>query len=378
MKALCEEDEGCEDASEVAFLDLMDSYYYSDDEHLVIDESACFPPSTDDDGDFPVLSYEDIVSNLPKQISLSNELTKVFFVNNAIESLDLSGNELTGDLDKYKELAFEVCIVHPNIKSINISNTYGVRDEERILKLFRISDTLLQLEHIDISYVQFSAPLYSPKRVFARHMWRTIAEHASKNMPNLRSVTTYGFPIKSGRDAIQIMSKGIAINANTTSVNGAEKILKRVPEDVAERSNLCNTWSNLVVDKKTHLSGYAVDDEFLDTVVPQYIKMDVTSSCLEEVNVVEFLTNVPVEVAILSFFPYFCNVGDRELTCKEVDVLYTLCHRIKKELLSDVTTRYSNQIELFVSLLSGDTAVELFEARPDLYKCCLSRGCLTL
>ncbi|KAK3874385.1 hypothetical protein Pcinc_020680 [Petrolisthes cinctipes] len=197
-------------------------------------------------------------------------------------------------------------------------------------------------------------------------------------MPNLRSVTAYGFPIKSGRDAIQIMSKGIAINANTTSVNGAENILKHVPGDVAERSNLCNTWSKLVVDKKTHLSGYAVDEEFLDTVVPQYIKMDVTSSCLEEVNVVEFLTNVPVEVAILSFFPYFCNVGDRELTRKEVDVLYTLCHRIKKELVSDVTTRYSNHIELFVSLLSGDTAVELFEARPDLYKCGLSRDCLTL
>ncbi|KAK3874386.1 hypothetical protein Pcinc_020681 [Petrolisthes cinctipes] len=171
MKVLCEEDEGYEDASEVAFLDLMDSYYDSEDKRLVIDESACFPPSTDDDNDFPVLSYEDIVSNLPEQISLSDELTKVFFDNNTIESLVLSGNELTGDLDKYKELAFEVCVVHPNIKSINISNTYGVRDEERILKLFRISDTLLQLEHIDISYVHFSAPLYSPNRVFARRLW---------------------------------------------------------------------------------------------------------------------------------------------------------------------------------------------------------------
>lgn len=269
------------------------------------------------------------------------------------EQLNLSGIY-------FDKAVFETIIntPHPNLRTLDVSNSNGIYDEECLLKLFKLVDSLPNLEHINISYVEFESPKYKSNMKFANELWKTLAKNALVNMPKLNRITAYGFPIKYPSHAIEIMNGGVGIEAITHTMNGAETILKAVEDsEIIQASNLCDTWSRLINRKSTLAvlnDGTCRNDMFLDSLVPLYIKVDVSS--LDGIGIEHYMGRVSTEEAIVTFFPYFCARGrqsNKKLDKVEKSVLYDLCERADKDLQKEKFEALSCEIEFLARTLFG-------------------------
>lgn len=270
-----------------------------------------------------------------------------------VEHLNLSGLNLRKVA--YSHIDSVISVYHNNLRTLDMSNAYGIYDEECLLNLFKLDNVLPHIEHIDISYVEFETPRYNSNKEFARVLWETLAENVLNKMPNLNRFTAYGFPIRHTRHAAKIVAGGVNIEANTYSVTGAENILKaREGAGSIGASNLCHTWSRLVNRRSTLAvldNGTCRNDMFLDSLVPPYIEVDVSSL---DNGSLHYLARVSTEEAIMAFFPYFWARGrdiGKVLNDTERGVLKNLCDRASTDLSEEKFRTLSCQIEFFACTL---------------------------
>lgn len=277
-----------------------------------------------------------------------------------IQSLVLSNCVITEDGDKKSsplQYQFLASNVHSNLVCIDLSNSYGVEDEEEILNLLKKDMT--KLEYLDISYIRFRNPKYPSKQAFANAFWQHVADHAIHRWPNLQTVTAYGYPLKSASNVRKMAQKLWNINATVLSARTARNMLKMMPEQTAKNSNLCDKWSDLIEPGKTQYTNtrgaqIPIDDEFISVLVPSYLDIDVGRIEGEVARSVEtILTNTPLDVSIVIAFPFFVAKSRQspQYTPEEVDLLVSLC---QKAFILGLDEKYAMQLELFLTELIKD------------------------
>ena len=295
--------------------------------------------SDDDDEENKLIIDEDNISF--EDLPLSDEMFKILKNQEIHQSLDLSDCVIR----EYQLLDMPMNLVH-----INLSNSYGVEDEETILCLLRMNMT--KMEYLDISYIQFRNPQYSSKQVFANTFWQYMADYTIYQWPNLQTITAYGYPLKNTTNALTIAQKVRNINATVLSARTALFMLKKMPEQTANASNLCNKWSGLICKTQyTNNTGGQVDDEFVSTLVPSFLNVDVDRIEGEVATSMNaLLMKTPLDVCITIAFPFFVAKSSScdENTPEEVQLLMTLCQEAFRLRLDE---KYAVQVELFLNIL---------------------------
>ena len=250
---------------------------------------------------------------------------------------------------------------HSNLVRIDLSNSFGVEDEEEILNLLKKDMT--ELEYLDISYIRFRNPKYLSKQVFANAFWKHVADHAIHRWPKLHTVTAYGYPLKSASNLRKMAQKLQNINATVLSARTARNMLKMMPEETAKNSNLCDKWSDLIRPGKTQYTNtngtLPVDDEFISVLVPSHLDIDVDHIEGEVARSVETIVNdAPLGVSIAIAFPFFVAKSRQspQYTLEEIELLGILCLKAFKFGLDE---KYAMQLELFLTeLIKDDKGIE--------------------
>lgn len=345
--------------------------YYMEGMEEVFDEDA-----------FPLLSgtfYESDIDRLVIDGFPDTDQAGRIEQRTEMEHLNLSGL----DLRKvgYDQPALVIAVYHPNLRTLDMSNAHGLENEECLLDIFRYGNILPHLEHIDISYVSFVKPRYASHGAFAGTLWRTLADNLLVNMSKLNRITAYGFPIRHSRHAAKIVAGGVEIEANTYSLKGAKTILKaREGSESIGASNLCHTWSRLINRRSTLAvlnDGTCRNKEFLDSLVPPYIEVDVSS--LDNTGSLHYLARVSTEEAVVAFFPYFCareRVESKRLDETEKRVLKNLCERAAKDLSPEKFESLSCRIELFAITLLADCQPSTVEDARRVFGAGFDRICV--
>lgn len=262
------------------------------------------------------------------------------------QHLDLSNSGENSS--QYYFLAF---IEKNNLVSINLSNSCGVvENEEEILNLLKTE--MINLKHLDISYIKFKNSTYPSKQAFAKVFWQHVANYTIYLWPKLETITAYGLPLTSQINTLKIAQKVQSINTTMSSAKIANTTLKRMPERTAKLSNLCGRWSDLISDSKTQYTSvhFPVDNEFVS--VPSYLDVDVDSiEGRVAASITKILNSSPLDVAIAIIFPFFVAKSrqkGRVHTIEEVKLLVLLCQRAFQ---SGLDIKYPVQIEFFLKEL---------------------------
>lgn len=343
---------------------LVDDHYCfdddveADDDKLIIDEdyySSEEERTCLEGGEKEITDSEDV---LPADVSLTEEMY-VQLRHQVFNSLNLADRVLTkksSPSSQYRFLDFERSNMHLDLLYIDLSNSYGVEDEEEILSLLKVD--MAKLEYLDISYIRFKNPKYPSKQAFANAFWQHVADDAIYRWPNLQTVTAYGYPLKSAANALKIAQEVRNINATVPSARTARTMLKKMPEQTAKYSNLCDKWSGLISAGKTQYTNTGgaqipVDDEFVSVLVPSYLDIDVDRIEGEvAASIKTILRNTPLDVSIAIAFPFFAAKSSRRNTPEEVELLVNLCQKAFKLGLDE---KYPVQLELFLTeLTKGD------------------------
>nr|BDT63200.1 MAG: hypothetical protein [Hemigrapsus takanoi nimavirus] len=362
MEVLSEEKKDPEDM-------LVDDIYYPDDDldaddaKLIIDEDYYSSEEEmtclEEGGEEEISELEDV---LPEDVSLTEEIFEMLR-KQEIQSLDLSDCVITEDDDKKSSPSSKYRFLdnmHPNLVYIDLSNSYGVEDEEEILNLLKMD--MAKLEYLDISYIRFRNPKYPSKQAFANAFWQHVADYVIYRWPNMQTVTAYGYPLKSAANALKIAQEVQNINATVSSARTARTMLKKMPEQTAKYSNLCDKWSGLISAGKTQYTNTGgaqipIDNEFVSVLVPSHIEIDVDRIEGEvAASIKTILTNTPLDVSIAIAFPFFAAMNSRrkspQYTPEEVELLVVLCQKAFKMGLDE---KYAMQLELFLTeLTKGD------------------------
>lgn len=268
--------------------------------------------------------------------------------------------------DEFHYLAFEACILGDTLKTLNLANSYGVNREEELLTLTKLR--MDQLEHFDISFMEFASPDYPSKKEFAKKLWKHVADYACVNWPNLKTVSAFGFDIDK-RNAIEISTsaKNIeAINATVPSARTSRDILAAFPRELAKRSNLCQSWDKIV---EILNAGYEVTDD----VIPEKIDIDIqfcenmASDALHrrlffDINGSTYFTSYQMYAKI--FFVYFLALTqERDMKDSEALLLSELCCKVVSMRETDavkIETEFfiESLLDFYISLSSDNKNTE--------------------
>ena len=338
---------------------------FTDKENNLLSEEAIMEMLTKDE----FLEEEDESDDdrliIDEKITELNDVSEEMFEmlkRQEVQSLDLSDCFMDDDgkTSQYRFLAFEAGSMRPDLVYIDLSNSYCVEDEEEILSLLKMD--MARLDYLDVSYIRFRNPKYSSKQAFASAFWQHVADYAIYRWPNLQTITAYGYPLKSMANALKIAQKVRNINATVSSATRARAMLKKMPEQTAKYSNLCDKWSGLISEGKTQYTNTGgaqipVDDYFLSVLVPSYLNVDVDRIEGEvAASIKTILANTPLDVSIAIAFPFFAAKSIRQkssqYTPEEIELLAVLCQKAFRLGLDE---KYTIQLELFMrELIKGD------------------------
>ena len=252
--------------------------------------------------------------------------------------------------DEFEYLGFEAGALGDTLKTIYLSNSYGVDREEEVLTLTKLR--MDRLEHFDISFMEFASPEYSSKKEFAKKLWQHVADFACVNWPNIKTISAFGFDIDK-RNAVKISTaaKNIeVINATVSSARASRDILAALPRKLAKRSNLCQSWDKIV---EILNAGYAVTEDIL----PERIDINITicenlaSDALHRKLFLDingtYFTSYRMYAKI--FFVYFLALNRvRDINAFEALLLSELCCKI---VLMKETDAVKLEMEFFIESL---------------------------